>query len=261
MLFDEAPAIDAKALLDAWRGLPAGGGSWNAVVGPGGGRQHAVVMSRFPVSLVPQLARISYPSDFAAYLVTVEPAWIREDLAGAAEDGVSAAGVVVDLGARRLLAVPLDLQCCGRLGDAEDRIREVQAEAIHLALAAALPGLDVDGIVVAGDLNLVASRRPLDRLRESLDLDGSDLAVLDAIQLDGRSAATWGFSGVFPHSRLDYFLYGASALEPVGAFVFDPRDLSDTWLEAHGLRPEDAGVSGHLPIVADLRWIDSARTD
>ena len=256
LLFDEAPLeLDAATVLGLLGDLPKSSSqTWSAAVGPGGGRQHAVAMSHYPVALAPALARIPYPDDFPAYLSTIDREWIQEDLQDAATDGVSSAGFVIDLGERRLLVVPLDLQCCGRLDEPEDRIRQIQATAIHGAVSAALPELDVDGVILSGDLNLVASRKPLDLLRSGLDVDGSDLEVLDAIQLDGRSAATWGFSGSFSTSRLDYLLYSDSELMPLNAFVFDARDLAPEWLDAHGLTPQDARVSGHLPIVVDLKW-------
>ena len=256
LLFDEVPAtIGSRSLLHVVASLPLPEGrSWNAVVGPGGGRQHAVAISHHPVSLAPPLETVAYPADFTAYLSTIDSRRVLNDLQGAAEEGVSTAGFVIDLGERRILAMPIDLQCCGRLGEPEDRIRQIQAEAIHAAASAALPDLDVDGVILAGDLNLVGLRRPLDTLRVGLDVDGSDLAVLDAIQLDGRSAATWGFSGVFPTSRLDYFLYSDSELMPLKAFVFDARDLTPEWRSTYDLAPEGARASSHLPIVVDLRW-------
>lgn len=259
MLDEAAPEIDAATLLSSLEGIPPTDRPWSAVVGPGGGRQHAIVMSHYPVSLAPSLARVPYPGDFPSYLSTIGREWVQEDLQNAASDGVSTAGFLVELGERRILAMPLDLQCCGRLNEPEDRIREIQAEAIHGAVAAALPDLDVDGVLLAGDLNLVGLRRPLNLLSNGLDIDGSDLAVLEAIQLDGRSAATWGFSGAFPTSRLDYFLYSDSELMPLNAFVFDARDLDSEWQAAHDLKAEDARVSGHLPIVADLRWAYPAK--
>ena len=190
VLFDEVPGdVAPTALLASFGGLPAPSDrAWQAAVGPGGGRQHAAVLSHHPVRLAPELARVTYPEDFAAFLTTIDRPWIQEDLAGAATEGVSTAGFVIAAGERQLLALPVDLQCCGRVGEPEDRIREIQAEAIRRAVAAALPDLDLDGVVLAGDLNMVGSRAPLEILRRGLDVDGSDLEVVDAIQLDGRSA-------------------------------------------------------------------------
>lgn len=48
-----------------------------------------------------------------------------------------------------------------------------------------------DALIMGGDLNLVGSRRPLDLLERDLDLDGTSLAIVGGLQLNGRSNATW----------------------------------------------------------------------
>jgi len=256
LLFDEAPATaTAEAVLALVDHLPVPEGhAWQTVIGPGGGRQHAVVTSHHPVSIQPTLERVGYPETFPAYLEGIGRPRSQQDLRNAATDGVSTAGMVVEIDGRRLLAMPLDLQCCGRTEEPEDQIREIQAQAIRNALRAAVPEADLDGLIVAGDLNLVGNRRPLDLLTEGLDLDGSDLASANALQLDGYSNATWGFRGAFPASRLDYVFFGDSTLEALNAFVFDARDLDAHWRGVHAVEAEDVRASGHLPVVVDMRW-------
>ena len=253
MMFDEVSADMTPTLLLEALGPELAAGR-EALIGSGGGRQHAAVVAREAVRLTPGLERIPYPADFPQFLQSVERDSVRQDLANAATDGVSSAGFLVKTGTRRLLALPIDLQCCGRLGEPEDRIREIQAQAVHDALVGVLPDLQIDGLIIAGDLNLVGMRMPLAILETGLDLDGSPLVAINAVQLDGRSNATWGFGGPFSHSRLDYFLYSDSSLMPLDAFVLDARDLSPQWGLEHGIRPQDIGASGHLPIVVDLRW-------
>jgi endonuclease/exonuclease/phosphatase family metal-dependent hydrolase len=111
-------------------------------------------------------------------------------------------------------------------------------------------------VVIAGDLNLVGSRRPLDLLADGLDGDGSDLAVAEAYQIDNLSNATWSNADQpFVAGRLDFLLYADTNVEPVGAFVMDTRDMAPPWLDRHGLRLDDtASASDHLPLVVDLRW-------
>jgi hypothetical protein len=85
--------------------------------------------------------------------------------------------------------------------------------------------------------------------------------VAEALQIDGRSNATWGDPDLpFVPGRLDFLLYADTSLESINAFLMDTRDLEPRWLERHGLRGDDtASASDHLPLVADLRWIDGTR--
>ena len=71
---------------------------------------------------------------------------------------------------RRLLLVGLDLWARGNAPDSwEETRRRVEAAAIRDAITRTLGRLDsakspVDGVVVGGDMNLVAGRAPLDSL-------------------------------------------------------------------------------------------------
>ncbi|MEZ5332736.1 MAG: endonuclease/exonuclease/phosphatase family protein [Thermoanaerobaculia bacterium] len=255
VLLDEVPAgVTASDLLPLFADLIGRDRrGWEILVGDGGGRQHGVVASRHDLKRLPALERVPYPEGFPAWLQTVDRSWIRDDLAGAEEDGVSAFGALLGLPDLRLAVATLDLQCCGRPGDPEERIREIQAEALRGALLA-VRGAGPDALIVAGDLNLVGGRGPLDLLRLGTGPQGGDLEVVDALQLDGLSAATWGFSGEFPPSRLDYFLLSAETLEVLRAFAFDSRDLAPRERDALGLRRRDShAASGHLPLVVDVR--------
>lgn len=255
VLLDEVPAAvtadDLRPLFADLIGRDRRG--WEIRVGAGGGRQRGVVASRHDLARIPALDKVPYPGDFPTWLRTVDRPWIQEDLAGAAEEGVSAFGALLAEPGMRLAAVTLDLQCCGRPGEPEERIREIQAAAVHDALIAARDA-EPDTLIVAGDLNLVGGRGPLDRLLRGTGPRGGDLEIVDALQLDGLSAATWGFSGPFPPSRLDYFLISPETLEVLGAFAFDSRDLAARERDGLGLRRRDShAASGHLPLVVDLR--------
>jgi len=165
--------------------------------------------------------------------------------------------VAVDSNDRRILVVTLDLVCCGNNASAaQDRVRRIEAAAIRDAVHATLSRATFDGVLIGGDFNLVGSQFPLDELSRGLDLDGGDLSVVEALQLDGLSAATWDEGGgPFPPGQLDYLLYSDRSLEVRRGFVFDAEDLALDWLTAHGLQAEDSELaSDHRPVVADLRW-------
>jgi endonuclease/exonuclease/phosphatase family metal-dependent hydrolase len=98
-------------------------------------------------------------------------------------------------------------------------------------------------------------------MMRGLDRDGSSLALAPALQLDGRSAATWRDaeprpSGpIFTPGRLDYVLFGDATLALERALVFDSAQLPVSWAEAHGVQSDDNHrASDHLPVVADFRW-------
>ncbi|MGB0325863.1 MAG: endonuclease/exonuclease/phosphatase family protein, partial [Phycisphaerales bacterium] len=98
-------------------------------------------------------------------------------------------------------------------------------------------------VVLAGDLNLVGSQIPLERLEES------GLTTIDMRQPDGATTATWdNESSSFLPGRLDYVLHSRQ-LNPTMAVVFDTQDVDPSWLP-HSLRRE---ASDHLPLVVDFK--------
>lgn len=271
VLLDEVPPaateVDVRRVLPAMAATadePAPG--WRVQVGTSGGRQRAAIAVRAALRAEPSFARIPYPDSVRALLAeppTDDLAEVRESAAGG---GVPAAGGWVEIAGGRLLVATLDLVCCGNSAAAmEDRIRRIEATAVHAAARSALRaararGTAVAGVLVGGDLNLVGSRAPLDVLTDGLDLDGSALEPLYAPQLDGRSVATWsGRGGPFPPGRLDYVLYSGSTVRPLHAFAFETDDLSPEGLARHGLRADDSALaSDHLPVVGDFTWIRDA---
>jgi hypothetical protein len=253
LLLDELPRDTDEAAVRAF--LARVGGDWHVVLGDGGGRQHAAVASRLPLSPAPAFARVAYPDSVHALAPLATRGQTRRDLASAGEDGLSVAGAVAVVRGARILFVAADLACCGGQHDVEDRLRRIQARALHGAARAALAAERVDAVVVAGDLNLVGSARPLEILRAGLDPEGGDLATAYALQLDGRSTATWRSPGqAFPPGRLDWLLYAPSSLDVARAFAFETADLSVDVLRAAGIEPADSDdTSDHLPLVVDLR--------
>ncbi len=153
-----------------------------------------------------------------------------------------------------LVVASAHLKCCGTIGGSEDEVRMAEARAINAAFAGALAAAPAPYRVIAGDLNLVGSRPPLDLLRTSLDADGTDLGVAEAFVLGDRAQYTWSSPGdTFPPGRLDYLVYSDSSAEVVNAFVLDTTRLSDAALARIGLDRDDTLASDHLPLVVDLR--------
>jgi endonuclease/exonuclease/phosphatase family metal-dependent hydrolase len=221
------------AYLDRW--LPGRGGRrWKVIVGAGGGDLRCAVAARGELAVAPGLEVIAYPDrpDRMILLATA--------VVGAPQ---------------RVLVASVHLRCCGSTGSFEDRTRQVEADAIRRAVRSAMADHDYDGVVIGGDLNLVGSRRPLELLAEGVDADGSNLAVAEAFQLDGRTNATWSdLEQPFMPGRLDFLLYSDATLDASRSFVLETRDLEPRWLKRHLLLIDDtASAADHLPIVLDLR--------
>ena len=259
VLLDELPATMTAAELSSF--LAGVGGGWTLALGDGGGRQRAAVASRLPLEPARDFARVGYPDSVDVLLPLATFAQTRRDLAGAREDGLSTAGAIVDVDGRRVLFVAIDLACCGGAESVEDRFRRMQAGAIHSAAGATVARASVHAVVFGGDLNLVGSRRPLDVLVRGADPHGGDLSPAYALQLDGRSAATWRQDGPFGPGRLDWILHSPSTLRVMRAFAFESGDLSAAALARLGVDAADSDItSDHLPVVADLAWTDAPRS-
>ena len=128
-----------------------------------------------------------------------------------------------------------------------------EARAISAAFGAASDAANAQLRVIGGDLNLVGSRPPLDLLRSGIDVDGSDLDVVDPKVLGDRSFYTWWEEGnEFSPGRLDYLLVGDSGANVANAFVLDTTRMSDESLARCGLDKTDCAASDHRPMVIDL---------
>lgn len=151
----------------------------------------------------------------------------------------AAAAIRTDSGPVLLIAT--HFKCCGRDGSKEDSKRITEAEELRDGIAKRLA--KSNRVVLAGDLNLVGSRTPLDRLEEA------GLSTIDMRQPDGITVATWdNESSSFLPGRLDYVLH-SDQLTPRLATVFDTQDVDPAWLP-HSLRRQ---ASDHLPLVVDFR--------
>lgn len=248
VLFDElSPAIDTAWLL----ALLPGRERWRVLLGTGGGRQRTAVASIYPIAFHPALTRVAYPDSLRHLLGLPMSRQMEADIRGAPSDDAPTMGAVIEAMGLEILAVPVDLICCGGFQGAEERARRMTALALRDAVARAVETDPVDAVVIGGDLNLVGSRRPLEVLRRGLDpIDRADLALAPAPRLDRASNATWFAPTPFPPGRLDFLLVSPSRLAIARSFAFHPGDLVPGAAAALGLdRP---ARTDHLPVVADL---------
>jgi endonuclease/exonuclease/phosphatase family metal-dependent hydrolase len=238
VLFQELKSDSSTGQLAALleEAVPTGDdGAWTVVLGEGGGGLRCGVATRLPAKGAEGLRVLPMP--------------------GSPDRTVRVAAIVAQVHGRPLLAASCHLKCCGRLGGREDATRMTEVETIAAGIAATRSAEGPEAIIVGGDLNLVGGRGPLERLGRGTDIDGSDLAIVEPLQIDGRTNATWEDPGQpFIPGRLDYLLHGDAGTRVVGTFVLDTRDLSEASLRRHDLRSRDALASDHLPIVVDLAW-------
>jgi len=240
VLISEWEEGDAESVQGWFTALVGGDLPWNVCKAPGNNASGGgvAVASRYP--LVPLL---------------------KETVTRPASDGKGAPRPVRFIAATistpmgDFIAGAMHLKCCGTMNSSEDNTRMAEARAINAAVAAAMK--DAPGgatRVIAGDLNLVGSRPPLDLLRASLDADASDLSVVLPVVLGDNTVTTWRDGGQgFAPGRLDYLVYSDATADIANAFVLDTARLSDESLARLGLDRTDSEASDHLPLIVDIR--------
>jgi endonuclease/exonuclease/phosphatase family metal-dependent hydrolase len=231
-LTEEIPASRVERLLES--ALP--GEDWTVHVGRGGGPLRCVVATRLPSAVVTELDPLPQPD--------------RPDRE------IRTAARLIESPEGRVLAVSVHLKCCGRPGDESDRRRITEARTIRAAMARVIAEEEPDAVVIGGDLNLVGTRTPLEILLGGLDVDGSELTVVDAMQpAPGASNATWYQpDSRFTPGRLDFVLVSDASLQPVRSLVLNGLHMTGPRWTRGGLRPDDTLISDHFPILVDLEW-------
>lgn len=260
VLLDEAPATTtplqvhlALEVLDV-----SLGGAWQVDVGESGGRQRNVVASIAPIQTLPEFSTVvPYPDTERRRILAAVPRETRDRVEASMDAGIPVNGVIVHDGDRRLLLVITDLMCCGDGPQSwEELRRRVEAKAIRQLVRQVLAREMVDGLIIAGDFNLVATALPLVMLSGPYPAPSPGLIGAELYHLDGRTTWTWDGRGTpFPSRALDYQLYGPNALEIRSGYVFDSEDLPFEALQAAGLAPDSSRrLSSHRPLVVTYRW-------
>jgi len=228
---EDTPATGLQRILES-----ATGEDWSVHVGRGGGNLRSVVATRLPASVVTDLDPLPLPN---------VP---NRDIRTAAQ--------LIEHPGGRVLALSIHLKCCGRPGDSSDRRRIDEANAVRDAMARVIADVEPDAVIIAGDLNLVGTRTPLEILLQGLDVDGSELLTVDARQPApaAANATWWDEDSPFTPGRLDFVLVSDRSLRPTKALVLNGRYMADEPWTRGGLRPDDTLISDHFPILVDLAW-------
>ena len=260
LLLDEvAPTTDAQQIRAALAGGPSEARvDWHIDFGTSGGRQRAVIVSTRPLERLQEFADIvPYPPAERRRLETRMQSADGAHPAFTMDHGIPVNGVVVLDGTRRLLVVTMDLQCCGD-GPAswQEERRHVETDEVRRRVRQVLDRTRVDGVIVAGDLNVVATPMPLVILSGPYGAPHDGLIAAELKHPDGSDRWTWDGRGTpFPSRPMDFILYGPRALAFRQGYVLDAADLPEPELSRLGLKPEAANrLSAHRPLVAEFAW-------
>ena len=232
--------IENDQPIDEWKRLLDNiedGDDWTLAVNRNTGNLRSAVATRLPAEKVDQFDRVTRSDD--------------------ADRTIRAAALLINLGGgHRTLAISVHLKCCGGLNGPEDMARISEMLSIREAIESTTQSHQPAGLLIGGDLNLVASPIPLDILRlNGQSLLGphasGDLDVASPLHLDGRDAYTWyNAESSFTPGRLDYVLTGGD-LKQIGGFIFDSSDL-DVMQMGDLTKDATEVASDHLPVVVDV---------
>lgn len=264
VLLDEvAPSADVSQLTKSLMALrPGDNANWNVNFGASGGRQRNVIASRAPQEPLPEFSGVvPYPGEGRQRILAKVPPEKHALVVKSMDSGIPVNGVVLLFGDRRLLVLVTDLQCCGDGPDSwEELRRRIEATELRRLIRQILGRMTVDGIVFAGDFNLVESTFGMALLTGPYPPPHSALIPAEIYHPDGISTWTWdGRETPFPSDVLDYQLYGPSGLEMRSGFILDTEELPPEVLAPYGLDKGTVGRTGrHRPLVVEYRWNSQA---
>jgi endonuclease/exonuclease/phosphatase family metal-dependent hydrolase len=232
--------------------------AWTVNVGVSGGRQRCVIASRTPQETLPEFQSIvPYPDADRHYLLDRMSSKDRAYSSYSMDGGIPVNGAIILVGGRRLLTVVADLQCCGNSPDSwQEYRRRAEAREIRRLIRQVLQRTSVDGIVIAGDFNLVNGPMPLVVLSGPYSPTHAGMIAAELYHPDGATSWTWdGRRTPFPSSTLDYQLYGPQGLVMRTGFILDTERLPLEALERYELESGASARTGrHRPLVVDYGW-------
>lgn len=260
VLLDEVqPTANKSDLLKSFDGLrPNIDATWTIDIGLSGGRQRCVVASRAPHESLPEFSSIiPYPDADRRYLLQHMSDDDLEYFNYSLDGGIPVNGAIVLDGDQRLLTIIADLQCCGDDQDSwQEYRRRAEAKEIRKLIQQVLQRTTVDGVLIAGDFNLVNGPMPLVILSESGTPDNAGLIAAELYHPDASTSWTWDGRGTpFPSGTLDFQLYDSQNLVMHSGFILDTEKLSAEMLQQHGLESDTAGLTGrHRPMLVEYGW-------
>jgi hypothetical protein len=260
VLLDEvqpsANKSDLLKSLDAMR--PDINNTWSVDIGVSGGRQHCVVASRAPQESLPEFSSIiPYPVADRRYLLEHMSDDDFEYSKYSLDGGIPVNGAIVLDGDQRLLTIIADLQCCGDDQSSwQEYRRRAEAREIRRLIQQVLQRTSVDGIIIAGDFNLVNGPAPLVMLSAPSSPDDTGLITAEVYHPNSSASWTWDGRGTpFPSGTLDFQLYDSRQLMMRSGFVLDTESLPSETLKQHELDRETLARTGrHRPLLVEYGW-------
>lgn len=260
VLLDEvAPSVDLSQLTTVLAALrPGDDDAWSVNFGTSGGRQRGIIASRASQEALPEFqAIVPYPEEGRHRILAMVPPDKISHVGRSMDAGIPVNGVMLLIGNRRILVLITDLQCCGDGPDSwEEHRRRVEAAEIRRLIVKVLKHHAVDGIVFAGDFNMVESTFPMALLTGPYPSPHSALIPAELYHPDGVTTWTWDGRGTpFPSDVLDYQLYGPSGLKMQSGFILETENLPADVLDRYGLETGTVGRTGeHRPLVVEYGW-------
>jgi len=260
VLLDEvAPSASEEELMKSLVVLHSPNNeTWTINIGESGGRQRCVIASRATQETLPEFSTIiPYPDADRQYLLEHMSKGDNAYNAYRLDVGIPVNGAIIIAGNKRLLTVITDLQCCGDEQNSwEEYRRQVEARVIRRLIREVLQRTSVDGILIAGDFNIVNGPRPLIILSGPYLPNHAGLIAADLYHPDGATFWTWDGRGTpFRSSTLDYQLYDPLGLVMRTGFVLDTERLPPETLERYGLESGTVGRTGeHRPLLVEYGW-------
>lgn len=260
ILLDEVePPVREEELMKSLGTLrPGTDETWTINIGVSGGRQRCIVASRAPQESLAEFSSIVPYSDADRRYLREHMS--KEDLAYSEysmDGGIPVHGAIILAGGRRLLTVIADLQCCGNdQGSWQEYRRRAEAREIRQLIRQVLKRTSVDGILVAGDFNLVNGPMPLVVLSGPYSANHGGMIAAELYHPDTSDSWTWdGRRTPFPSGTLDFQLYGPRGLVMQSGFILDTEFLPPETLREHKLESGMSGRTGrHRPLVAEYGW-------
>jgi len=260
ILLDEVqPSANEADLQKSFDALhPEIDDTWTVDIGVSGGRQRCVVASRAPQESLPEFSsKIPYPDADRRYLLQHMSDDDLEYSKYSLDGGIPVNGAIVLDGDRRLLAIIADLQCCGNDQSSwQEYRRRAEVREIRRLIQQVLQRTSVDGIVIAGDFNLVNGPMPLVMLNGPISPDDTGFITAEVYHPDGNASWTWDGRGTpFPSGTLDFQLYDSQPLMMRSGFVLETENLSPEMLKRHELESQTSARTGrHRPLLVEYGW-------
>ena len=228
--------------------------TWFVSSGSSSGIEHTVLASRDSVRTLSEFADVPFPATGALAVRAAVP----DSAHGVdATPGVRTNAAMVRANGRWLMVVGVHLTCCGGADTWREPRRQLGAMTIAARVRSIVPREHPAAIIMAGDMNLVGGRAPLDTLLATIVARPlGPMRRADALHLDGWTDWTWdGLGSAFNGGRLDNVIYSAGSLDVRRALVLDTEDMSSDSLRVHGLATGTSrSINRHRPIVVDFTF-------